>query len=132
MWHNLRKTSAHIHLEYGYSTTNHLFADSIKASINSVAIVSFDLNCNLRTLNKEEFAYIDARGLADGEIEQLSSLQCDDNHLLKRLRNILNNSELTPDRWQLVIQLDGEHAFDVDVVYSKEHEYSSLVFRVNG
>ena len=114
MWNSLRKTAAHVYPEHDHSYTNNLHADHIKAQIvDDVATVSFDLNANLKTNNKQQFSYVDAKELADGEISTLKSLQCDDDKVITTLASILQAQSSPPSAWQLVVELAGAHTFSV-------------------
>jgi hypothetical protein len=118
MWYSLRKTSVSLYLEYGSTYTGNLSADNIEAAaIDFTLMVKFDLNRNLRTRNKAENSFIDAQELAQGKINQLTCLQCDDKHVLSQLMNLLKrliNTEQAPNgNWRLIIKLNGDHEFDV-------------------
>ena len=127
MWNTLRKTAAHIYLEHEHSYTNNLHADDIRVQVvGDVVTVSFDLNRNLKTRNKQEFSYVDAKELADGEIATLKSLQCDDDKVITTLAAVLQAQSSPPSAWQLVVELGGSHAFPVALA----HDDHSITFNV--
>lgn len=130
MLRTLRKTKAHVSLTYGHTFTNNLYAENIAAGIDDTVTVSFDLDCNLRTRNKQTNTYVDARDLADGDIARLETLQFDDDGVLKRISKMLDGIDPLPETWRLIILLDGKHEFDVRPEYNKINNYGSLTLAV--
>ena len=130
MLHTLRKTKTHVSLQYAHSFTNNLFAENTAAEAAETITLSFDLNCNLRGRNKQTNTYVDARDLADGDIDELESLQFDDKRVIQRISDMLSRYDEVPETWRLIVQLDGEHRFDVRPEYRKQHEYQSITLHV--
>lgn len=130
MLRTIRTTKAHVSLTYARTFTNNLYAENISAGIDETVTLSFDLNCNLRTRNKQTNTYVDARNLADGDIARLETLQFDDDGVLKHISKMLNGIDPLPEIWRLIILLDREHEFDVRPEYNKINNYGSLTLTV--
>ncbi|MCI5168122.1 MAG: hypothetical protein D3903_19050 [Candidatus Electrothrix sp. GM3_4] len=130
MPYSLRKTSIWLSLYFGDNHDNFL-ADNIEATIGPTITVSFDLNVNLRTNNKQEWSYIDAEKLAQGKIKQLTKLECYDNYVLSQLKKLLDRlikaKQAPRGNWRLIIQLNGDHEFDVIPEYRSP---DTLVLRI--
>lgn len=112
-WHQLRKTSQLLHLEYGYNHTT-LCAEKAEARpLGNWLELKFDLDSNLRSRNKAINSYSDARELSEGQIAELKRVQIDDSQVIERLQNILRNNPQVADRWRLILLLSGPHTFSV-------------------
>lgn len=130
MLHTIRKTKTHVSCQYAHSFTNNLFAENTAAEATDTLTLSFDLNFNLRGRNKQTGTYVDARDLADGDIDGLESFQFDEKRVLERIFDMLMRYEKLPKIWQLIVQLDGEHRFNVRPEYSKQHACQSITLYV--
>jgi hypothetical protein len=125
IWRSLKKGSVGIHISYGDTFTNSLSATDFQLRISPRFEISFDLNKNLRTKNKQNFSYIDARHLADGEIAQLKMVQINDSRILDRIMESYKFAG-KPREWYLMIHLEGERSFRVH----PEKNGSALFLRV--
>tara|TARA_A100000171_G_C2105560_1_gene132119 strand:- start:143 stop:559 length:417 start_codon:yes stop_codon:yes gene_type:complete len=130
MLHTLRKTKAHVSLHYQHSFSNNLYAENIAAEIAETITLSFDLNCNLRGRNKQTNTYVDAKDLADGDIDELETFQFDDKRVIERISEMASRLNATPEIWRLIVQLDGEYRFDVRPEYREQHTYRSITLHV--
>jgi hypothetical protein len=81
-WTSLKKGGASLYVAYGKTFTNNLFGYDARFRSEPSFEISLDLNQNLRTRNKTTNTYIDARDLADGDIDQLKLVQIVDDGLL--------------------------------------------------
>lgn len=109
----LRKTSTIVYVSWDTSDATTLFAENFLARATDSLDVSLDLANNLRTRNKDENTYSDARELADGGIVSLTSIQIDDKQVLDGLRRKLRLVRVRPKQWRLRVQLEGDHWFAV-------------------
>ncbi len=112
-WTTLNKGGTHLHIAYGHTHTNNLYAYEVRVRTRPSVELSLDLNGNLRTRNKEENTYYDARELAQGKIAELKLVQLDDERTVKHLGRALKRLPRAPSEWTLVIQLEGRHSFRV-------------------
>jgi len=62
--------------------------------------ISLDLNCNLRTRNKETNSYLDACDLLQGGIEELKLVQLNDNRIIDNISRTLTAISEPPSEWQ--------------------------------
>lgn len=112
MWITLRKSGTPLHVSYGHGFTNNLLAHNVRVQSDERGVaLSLDLNPNLRTRNRESWAYVDARALADGDISRLSLIQLGDEHVLKGLAGVLARNEDLPNEWALEVEIAGTHRF---------------------
>lgn len=112
-WTLLRKGGTPLHIAYGKTYTNNLYGHDVRVRTGPSLEFSLDLNRNLRTRNKSENSYYDARELADGRVEVLKLVQLTDNYIIKRFRRVLAHAREVPREWNLIIELEGRHAFRV-------------------
>jgi len=112
-WTLLRKGGTLLHIAYGKTYTNNLYGHDVRVRTGPSLEFSLDLNPNLRTRNKSENSYYDARELADGHVEGLKLLQLTDDYIIQRLRRVLAHAREVPREWNLIIELEGPHAFRV-------------------
>jgi len=76
------------------------------------------LESNLRTRHKGVGTYIDAKSLADGQISALSRVQLLDSKVIADVESALKHAQARARPWQLVVQLDGKHEFQVQPAVS--------------
>ena len=112
-WTLLRKGGTLLHIGYGETYTNNLYGHDVRVRTQPSLEFLLDLNSNLRTRNKSENSYCDARELADGRVEGLKLVQLTDNYIIERLRRVLAHARDVPSEWTLIIELEGRHAFRV-------------------
>jgi len=112
-WTSLRKGGTLLYIAYGKTYTNNLFGHDVRVRTEPSLEFSLDLNRNLRTRNKSENSYYDARELADGRVEGLKLVQLTDDYIIERLRRVLAHAREVPREWNLIIELEGRHAFRV-------------------
>lgn len=112
-WISLKKGGASLHVAYAHTFTNNLYAYDAKFRAVPSFEISLDLNPNLRTRNKTTNTYIDARDLADGEINELELLQIDDEGLLDKLAAAIQSTGRSPADWTLTVELGEQHSFRV-------------------
>lgn len=112
-WIQLRKGGTLLHIVYGKTHSSNLSGYDVRVRTLPSMELSLDLNRNLRTRNKSENSYYDARELADGKIADLKLLQLDDGYIIKRLCRVLRDARGVPPDWMLVIELEGRNAFRV-------------------
>lgn len=127
-WRTLRKSAVSLFVEYGNTFSNNLWAYNLRARLNPQLEISADLNPNLRSRNRQENGYLDARELADGRISELKTFQVTDEYAMENLRKFLRGRDDIPGVWCLRIELEGEHVFDVEPEYYQPT--SSLILRV--
>ncbi|HEY3384401.1 MAG TPA: hypothetical protein VGK32_21800 [Vicinamibacterales bacterium] len=113
MWRNLKKTSTIVYASYDFTDATTLFAEDFMARPGDPFDISLDLTKNLRTRNKDEDTYIDARELADGAISGLRTVQIDDKQVIERIRLKLSDLPAPPKQWRLRVQLEGDHWYAV-------------------
>ncbi|HEY3384402.1 MAG TPA: hypothetical protein VGK32_21805 [Vicinamibacterales bacterium] len=89
-----------------------------------------DLSRNLRTRSKSGGSYIDAKRLADGAIQRLSSVEIDDKQVLERLNDVMANMEEDPTSWRLLVELVEPHWFVVEPEYRSQQAYRCLTLRI--
>lgn len=118
------KKAEHVHVSYGGTFSNNLYADSFEAILEPEFGISLDLGRNLRTKNKQENSYEDAKNLAEGEIGRLELLQIMEERTIRDL--IEAAPQPVPETWVLEIQLPGTHTFQV----SPEIKGADLFLRV--
>ncbi len=116
-WRSIRKTTTQVHVEYGpaYAT---LFATDIRLCLGPPITLSLSLESNLRTRHKGVGTYIDAKSLADGQISALSRVQLLDSKVIADVESALKHAQARARPWQLVVQLDGKHEFQVQPAVS--------------
>lgn len=100
-----------IHVSYGGTFSNNLYADSFEAILAPNFGISLDLTQNLRTKNKQENSYQDAKELAEGEIQRLELLQITEERTVGDL--LKNAPHPLPVNWILEIRLNGIYSFSV-------------------
>ena len=100
-----------IHLAYAGTFSNNLYADTFEAILDPEFGMSLDLNKNLRTKNKGENSYLDAKELADGKIQMIEAIQITEESTIRGLSNAA--PQRVPESWMLEIQLAGTHLFRV-------------------
>jgi hypothetical protein len=104
----LRKGPASIHIAYAGTFTNNVRGHNTRVRTQPSVEISLDLNPNLRSQNKSTNSYVDARELADGQIERLEFVQIDDELIVSHLGGFLD--DLSKD-WTVTIELEGTHSF---------------------
>ncbi|MEX2376732.1 MAG: hypothetical protein WD848_01725 [Dehalococcoidia bacterium] len=92
--------------------------------------IELDLGKNLRTRNTDEYTYIDAMELAEGEITRLEQLSLNDPHVMKGLTRLLRDAEPSVTPWRLAVNLKGRHEFDVHPEIRGREEATDLRLRV--
>jgi hypothetical protein len=113
-WTSLKKGPVGLHVTYGKTFTNNLSGHDTQVRTEPALEISIDLNRNLHARNQpEKNGYLDARKLADGDIEGLETLTIYDRSVLDRLAEVLSYSNGVGDRWTLSIELEGTHSFTV-------------------
>ena len=112
-WLSLKKGGFSLHVAYAGTYTNNLYGYDARVRIRPTVEISLDLNRNLRTKNKSENGYIDARELADGEIDQLEVVQICDERVIDRLAGAVEMADNPASEWGLTIELEGQHKFRV-------------------
>lgn len=112
-WTSLRKGGTILHVAYGETYSNNLYGYEVRLRTEPSLELVIDLNPNLRTRNKSVNTCVDARELADGDIQRLKLVQLTDDYILKRLRRVLARARSVRDGWILVLELEGNHAFRV-------------------
>jgi len=111
-WFPIRKTSTIVHVEYDHATAT-LFAENICVRPEDPFDISVDLNKNLRTRHKSVGTYMDARNLAAGRLRTLHSIQIDEEHVLDRLCSHLEHFGKVPEKWRLLVNLEGMSWFTI-------------------
>ena len=112
-WLSLKRGGSSLHVAYADTYTNNLYGYDARVRIRPTVEISLDLNRNLRTKNKSENGYIDARELADGEIDQLEVVQICDERVKDRLAEAVEMADNPASEWGLTIELEGQHKFRV-------------------
>jgi hypothetical protein len=112
-WLSLKKGGSGLHVAYADTSTSNLRGYDAKVRIRPTVEISLDLNRNLRTKNKSENGYVDARELADGEIDQLELVQICDERVIDRLSQAVEMADNPASEWGLTIELEGQHKFCV-------------------
>jgi hypothetical protein len=107
-WRVLRKGPASLHIAYAGTFTNNLSSYNSRVRTEPSVELSLDLNPNLRAKNKSTNSYVDAKELADGQIAHLEFLQIDNDGIVQRLGDILNNGSIN---WTVTIELESTHCF---------------------
>ena len=130
IWLHLRKGAVSLHLSYGNTFTNNLSATDLRTCASDVFEFSFDLNKNLRTRNKLNFSYVDARELADGKIKKLKVVQINDKGVIERIGHRLQGAGKKYNEWLLRVYLEGEHLFRVRPELKKSGAARSLFLHV--
>ena len=111
-WRDLIKGDVSLHIGYGKTFMNDLYAYNSKIFPSSEEFhLSIDLNPNLRTRNRQVNTYIDARELADGEIERLETIQLFYSEKVLKKIGALYKDAGEPDTWTLTIYLEGTKTF---------------------
>jgi hypothetical protein len=110
-WTSLRTGGTLLHIAYDETYTNNLYAYQVRVRTEPSLELALDLNPNLRSRNKSESSYIDARDLADRRLGGLRLVQLSDEHIIGRLRRVLARARPVPRQWTLVIDLEGSHTF---------------------
>jgi len=93
--------------------TNNLYGYDSRVRVDSKFEVFLNLGRNLRTRNTSTNQYLDARSLADGDIERLKMIQISDAQIIDGLSAALKRIAAPPDEWALIIELRGQHSFRV-------------------
>ncbi len=112
-WLSLKKGPVGIHIACAQTFTDNMSASDFQTRISTTFEISLDLNGNLRTKNKLDFSYIDARDLAEGRIDELKLVQISDKQILRLIEQRLEAWGKKSRVWLLRIHLDGEHLFRV-------------------
>ena len=116
-WRSIRKTTTQVHVEYGPAHAT-LFATDIRLRLGPPIALALSLESNLRTRHKGVGTYIDAKSLADGQITALTRLQLLDAKVIADVESALNDAEARARPWQLIVELDGKHEFQVQAPVS--------------
>src|ERR1700677_2239081 len=96
-----------MHIAYAGTFTNNVLSYKTRVRTQPSIEISLDLNPNLKSRNKSTNSYVDAKGLADGQIARLEFVQIDDERILEGLGDILD--DLSND-WTVTIELGGTHS----------------------
>ncbi len=112
-WLSLKKGPVGIQIAYARTFTNNLSASDFRTRISTAFEISLDLNGNLRTKDKLDFSYIDARHLAEGKIDELELVQISDKQIIRLIEQRLKAWGKESRVWLLRISLNGEHVFRV-------------------
>jgi len=112
-WVLIRKGSSPIHLEYDRTRTSNLSAANIRLRIDSLVVVSLDLNRNLHKRDKTTGTYLDARALSAGGLSALTLVEIEDPVLVKGFQERLESSPVSVHGFRLIIDLEGEKVFQV-------------------
>jgi hypothetical protein len=126
----LKKGPIHIYLEYGNTHTGKLSAYDIHLRTSPRFELILDLNKNLRKRNKNSYTFIDANDLACGDIKNLKLVHLFDNYVLKRLMDTIQSMDKIPDKWNLKINLNGEHNFIIEPELKGTDSGHSLLLKV--
>ena len=111
IWKNIRKGGISLHLEYGGTFTNNLSAKDFRARGGDIPEIEFSLDHALRTHNKQVNSYLDARQLADGDINKLELIQIVDAKVAKSISQIIQLSNSRIHVVKLTILLEIKHYF---------------------
>ena len=111
-WISLRKSGCLVYISWANTFSGNLWARDFQLKTSPEFELSFDLNTNLSSRNKETNSYLDARELADGEIKNLNLVQIDEDQVVEGISRALQRLE-PPSEWKLTIQLEGEWGFHV-------------------
>ena len=111
-WFAIRKTMTIVHVEYEHATAT-LFAENIRVCPEDPFEIGVDLNKNLRSRSKGVSTYVDAKDLAAGRLRTLRSIQIDDDQVLDRLCSHLEHLGKPPERWRLLVDLEGMSWFTI-------------------
>jgi len=126
-WTSLKKGPASLHVAYAGTYANYLCGHKTRVRTQPGVEISFDLNPNLRARNKSENSYVDARDLADGEIDSLESVQIVDDYIVDRLQSVIGLIHNVPNNWILSIELEGPHSFKVRPTFQPGSVFLSVV-----
>ena len=75
-WTMVRKGGTGVHLSYGHTFTNNLYAYSTQIRDEPELEIRVDLTPNLKKRNKQTNTYMDARELADGKLADSNCFRC--------------------------------------------------------
>ena len=101
----LKKGKVSIHVSYGHTFSNNLYAEDVAIQTGDVPEVSLSLDCNLSVRDKSGNQYVDARELADGGIKQSTLLQILDDKVIEGLNRLAKRIVTNP--WRMRIDLTG-------------------------
>jgi hypothetical protein len=90
-----------------------VFATYLKMRKGPPVTLALSLEKNLRTRSTGVGTYVDTKALADGGLRELRLVQISDNQVLAGLRHYLQHTEDRTTPWRPLVELRGEHAFDV-------------------
>lgn len=109
-WRTIRKTLFFIHVDIGMTTD--LFAEHLRVRNDDGPEIAIDLSKNLRTRNKQENTYADAKALA-ADFGQLRSVQLSDSDLAKEILRLTRSGTQSAE-WNLLVELgDDSHLYRV-------------------
>jgi hypothetical protein len=113
LWRTLRSGTTVLFVEWGPSRGK-VFATDVKMREGPPITLAVSLEKNFRTRSTDEGAYLDAQALAEGGLRELRLVEISDDRILKRLRHHLEQIEEPTSRWRLLINLRGQHEYDVE------------------
>ena len=131
-WMTARKGDAVIHIsdrQGGFS--NNLTVQNSRVFSEGPDIeIAMDLNGNLSSRSKQDNAYLDARDLASGGLDELSLVQVDDDRFIDVLSTRLQGFRDRPRTWYLTLELEGDHTFEVEPEFKTIHGVRMLNLHV--
>lgn len=130
-WRTVRKGGFDIHVSYGHTYSNNLYAYNTRVRGEPQLEIEVDLNPNLRRRDKDSSMALDARELADGGIARLKLFQIDDPKLLGALEVIGRELGGLPETWLLTVLLNGTHRFRVTPELKQSGAWTSLLLHVD-
>ncbi len=114
---SIRKSNVSLHIDYSISFTNNLVGNNVEFDHTSeISLLIIDLGKNLRTRNKQENGYQDAKEFIKyhGRFKLLGISEC------YIVNQILNYKQRSPNnKWKLQLKLDAENVFLYDVNLSQ-------------
>jgi hypothetical protein len=115
-WKILKKGAVPIRIEFGSDFTDNLSCKDAQVRTEPCIELSLDLNANLRVQNRSTNTYSDASELVGGQLKSLKTVQITDEQIIRELTRELKRHPQTsdmPSEWNLIINLEGRHAFRV-------------------
>ena len=114
LWWDLRKTTVtQLHVEWGAAQYGTLFATHVRMQKGPPVTIALSLKVSLHQRSKSSTPYLEAQDLAEGGIRTLRLVQISDEHVISGLTYHLEHEEDVTPPWRLLVELRGEHLFQV-------------------
>jgi len=132
LWWDLRKGTTQLYVEWGAAQYGTVFATQVRMQKGPPVTIALSLEVSLHQRSKSSTPYLEAKDLADGGLRTLRLVQISDEYAISGLTYHLGHTDDITPPWRLVIELRGQHEFQVDPEFRPLGSHQELLLRVVG